>query len=60
MGYRKTEAVMVGDSYGEDYQGALNAGISAVLVNRTRKEYKKEVVQGPDLYQLLQTGDFSA
>ena len=34
-GVGKEACIHIGDSYGADYQGALNAGLQALLLDRT-------------------------
>ncbi|AMM53172.1 HAD family hydrolase [Pyrococcus kukulkanii] len=41
FGVRSEEALHIGDTYAEDYQGARNAGMWAVWINHERREIKK-------------------
>ncbi len=44
MGCKAEESVMIGNKFNEDIMGALNAGISAILVNSELKESEKEYI----------------
>lgn len=42
LGVEKDEIIMVGDSFASDYQGAKNAGLKALLLDRENKSDIKE------------------
>lgn len=45
MGCEAEESIMIGNKFSEDIMGALNAGMSAVLVNSELKESEKEYIE---------------
>lgn len=45
MGCEAEESIMIGNKFNEDIMGALNAGMSAVLVNSELKESEKEYIE---------------
>lgn len=52
--YKKEECIMIGDNYKIDIEGALNAGLSAILVDPDNKyEYKNKIKNINELEELL-------
>ncbi|MGF7118902.1 TIGR02253 family HAD-type hydrolase [Methanobacterium oryzae] len=49
MGCEAEESIMIGNKFSEDIMGALNAGMSAVLVNSELKESEKEYIEKEDI-----------
>ena len=45
MGCKAEKSVMIGNKFSEDIMGALNAGMSAILVNSELKESEKEYIE---------------
>ncbi|MBI4451293.1 HAD family hydrolase [Candidatus Woesearchaeota archaeon] len=54
LGVKKEEAVMVGDSFETDIEGATNAGIRAILVDRkNNREYAEKITSLLELSEKL-------
>jgi putative hydrolase of the HAD superfamily len=51
------QAILVGDSYDADYQGALNAGLQAVLVDPTGS---RSIPESDQIRSILQLREHSA
>ena len=49
MGCKAEKSVMVGNKFNEDILGAINTGMSAILVNSTLTESEKEYIKKEDL-----------
>lgn len=49
MGCKAEKSVMVGNKFSEDILGAINTGMSAILVNSTLTESEKEYIKKEDL-----------
>ncbi|AEG17513.1 TIGR02253 family HAD-type hydrolase [Methanobacterium paludis] len=49
MGCKAEKSVMVGNKFSEDIVGAINTGMSAILVNSTLTESEKEYIKKEDL-----------
>jgi putative hydrolase of the HAD superfamily len=49
MGCKAEKSVMVGNKFSEDIVGAINTGMSAILVNSTLTESEKEYIRKEDL-----------
>lgn len=45
MGCKPEDSVMVGDKFKEDIIGAVNAGMSAILVNSKLKDDEKDYIK---------------
>jgi putative hydrolase of the HAD superfamily len=57
LGVRPEEALHVGDSLREDYQGASQAGLASVLVDRRRLFIGEDVRRVDDLTSVVQLID---
>ena len=54
LGVKKEDAVMVGDSFETDIEGAQNAGVRAILVDRKeRKQYPEKIKDLTELNNFL-------
>ena len=49
MGYDAEKCVMIGNKFSEDILGAVNVGMSAILVNSELKESEKEYIKEKDI-----------
>ena len=56
LGLPANEVVHIGDSFSEDVVGAKSAGLSAVLLQRTKKNSHSSISQLTELSTLLAEG----